>query len=169
MEDQVLAMHVRCPWQRTIKNMQIKLQNSNEGLGVTNVIRKGHWEKECNKKNQDESKLNSEVNVTTIDDFEVDSASFFTSATLNVIITTFLKRNTKNVWYANGRAIDHLIDMSEWFNTFEEILVGKWPVMVANNQKLLVCGVGIIKVPCVINGRWERSLSQVLYMLELKK
>jgi hypothetical protein len=145
------------------------LQNSNEGLGVTNVIRKGHWEKECNKKNQDESKLNSEVNVTTIDDFEVDSASFFTSATLNVIITTFLKRNTKNVWYANGRAIDHLIDMSEWFNTFEEILVGKWPVMVANNQKLLVCGVGIIKVPCVINGRWERSLSQVLYMLELKK
>jgi hypothetical protein len=50
------------------------------------------------------------------------------------------------VWYANGRAIDHLIDMSEWFNTFEEILVGKWLVMVANNRKLWVCGVGIIKV-----------------------
>jgi hypothetical protein len=107
------------------------------------------------------------VNVIAIDDFEVDSASFFTTTTLNVIITNLKKRNTKNVWYANGRAIDHLIDMSEWFNTFEEILVGKWPVMVANNQKLWVCGVGIRKVQCVINGRWERNLSRVLYMLEL--
>ncbi len=44
------------------------------------------------KKNQDESKLKSEVNVTTIDDFEGDSASFFTSATF-VITTTFSKRS----------------------------------------------------------------------------
>lgn len=84
--------------------------------------------------------------MTTTNDSKVDSASFFTSATLNVIITTFLKRNIKNVWYANGKAIDHLTDRSKWFNTFEEVLVGKWPVMVANNQKLWVCGVGIIKV-----------------------
>ncbi len=105
--------------------------------------------------------------MTTNDDFEVDSASFFKSATLNVIIP---KRSTKNVQYANGRATNHLIDMNEWFNTFEEVLVGKWPIMVANNQKLWICGVGIIKVQCVINGRWEKkSLSRVLYMLELKK
>jgi hypothetical protein len=36
--------------------------------------------------------------------------------------------------------------MNEWFNAFEEVIVGKWPVMVANNQKFWVCGVGIIKV-----------------------
>jgi hypothetical protein len=53
---------------------------------------KGHWEKECSKKNQDESKLKSEANVTTIDDFEGDSASFFTSVAF-VIITTFPKRS----------------------------------------------------------------------------
>jgi hypothetical protein len=42
--------------------------------------------------------------------------------------------------------------------------------MVANNQRFWVCGVGIIKIWCVINGKWERrSLSQVLYMLKLKK
>jgi hypothetical protein len=54
--------------------------------------------------------LNNEVNVTTTNDFEADSASFFTNLTLNVIIITFLERSTKNVWYASGRVINHLTD-----------------------------------------------------------
>ncbi len=50
------------------------------------------------------------------------------------------------MWYVDGRAIDHMIDMNEWFNTFEEVLIGKWLVMVANNQKLWVGGMGAIKI-----------------------
>jgi hypothetical protein len=50
LEDQILAMHVRCLYQRTRKTMQIKLQNSNEGLGVTIVIRKGIGRRSVTKK-----------------------------------------------------------------------------------------------------------------------
>ncbi len=54
--------------------------------------------------------------MTATDDSKVDSASFITSATLNVIITTFLKRSIKNVWYANGRATGHLTYRNEWIS-----------------------------------------------------
>jgi hypothetical protein len=37
------------------------------------------------------------------------------------------------VWYVDRGAIDHMTDMSKWFNTFEEVPVGKWPIMVVDN------------------------------------
>jgi len=53
-----------------------------------------------------------------------------------------------------------MTDTSEWFNTFEKVPIGKWPIMVVDNQKLWVGGVGAIKIQCVINGKWEKwSLS----------
>jgi DnaJ-class molecular chaperone len=55
---------------------------------------KGHWEKECRKKNQDESKLKSEVNVTTTNDFQGESPSFLKNTTF-VISTTFSKRSIR--------------------------------------------------------------------------
>jgi hypothetical protein len=57
---------------------------------------KEHWE-ECNKKNQNESKLKSEANVTTTDDSKNEGAYFFTSITF-VIVIVFQDRNaTKNI------------------------------------------------------------------------
>jgi hypothetical protein len=50
------------------------------------------------------------------------------------------------VCYVDEGAIDHMIDMNEWFNTFEEVLVGKWPIVVANNKKLWVGGMATIEI-----------------------
>jgi hypothetical protein len=50
------------------------------------------------------------------------------------------------VCYVDEGAIDHMTDMNEWFNTFEEVLVGKWPIVVANNKKLWVGGMATIEI-----------------------
>jgi hypothetical protein len=71
-------------------------------------------------------------------------------------------------WYANGRVTNHLTYRNEWINTLEEVLVGKWPIKVANNQKLRVCGVGIIKVRFVINGKWEKKNEFVMNLVHVR-
>jgi hypothetical protein len=37
------------------------------------------------------------------------------------------------VWYVDGGAIDYMIDMNEWFDTFEKVPAGKCRIMVADN------------------------------------
>ncbi|KAG0625849.1 hypothetical protein M758_2G084400, partial [Ceratodon purpureus] len=63
-----------------------------------------------------------------------------------------------------------MTDQRGWFSSFSEVAEGRWPVMVADNRKLWVRGVGRIKANCLVNEKWElRVLDQVLYVPALKK
>jgi hypothetical protein len=73
-------------------------------------------------------------------------------------------------WYLDGGTTDHMTDRLEWFTSINEIQQGRWPVMIANNHKLWVRGVGQIMAKCLVDGQWEnRTFKHVLYVPELRK
>jgi hypothetical protein len=63
-----------------------------------------------------------------------------------------------------------MTDRIEWFTEFQRITLGKWPVMIVDNCRLWVCGIGSIKIRCFVDGRWEpRTMARVLYVPKLRK
>ena len=44
--------------------------------------------------------------------------------------------NKGDIWYLDSGATDQMSDKLEWFQNFAEVAMGRWPVMIADNQKL---------------------------------
>ena len=58
-------------------------------------------------------------------------------------------------WYMDRGAIEHMTDHLDWFALLEEIPSGCWPIMIGDNWKLWVWGIGHINVQCLVNGYWH--------------
>jgi hypothetical protein len=52
-------------------------------------------------------------------------------------------------WYLD--ATDHMINRLDWFTSINKVQQGRWPVMIADNRKLWVCGFGQIIAKCLVN------------------
>ena len=58
----------------------------------------------------------------------------------------------------------------DWFATFKPIPRERWPVMIVDNRRLWVRGVGRISITCKIDNHWKpRNIKRVLYVPELRK
>lgn len=70
----------------------------------------------------------------------------------------------------DGGATDHMTDRLEWFDSLKNVPEGRWPVMIADNRRLWVRGVGRIQVKCQLDGVWkQRHIHRVLYVPQLRK
>jgi hypothetical protein len=58
-------------------------------------------------------------------------------------------------WYMDGGTTEHMTDKLEWFASLEAIPQGRWSVMIVDNRRLWVRGVGHIKIRCLIDQNWE--------------
>ena len=130
----------------------------------------GHWERECpnGKKGSDFDKPNEKTTrkgeahaVITEDLDEGESSAFMVHVD---------ECSDDDAWYMDGGATDHMTDRLDWFATFKPVSQGRWPVMIADNRRLWVRGVGRIQIQCEVNGSWyPRDIHHVLYVPELRK
>jgi hypothetical protein len=79
-------------------------------------------------------------------------------------------RPSDDGWYLDGGATDHMTDHLEWFTSITMVQSNCWLVMIVDNRKLWVQGVGSIEVQCKLGDKWEpRVFRRVLYVPDLCK
>jgi hypothetical protein len=104
----------------------------------------------------------NKAHVMESDDFEESDGSTFM-----VYVGEY---QTDDAWYMDGGATNHMTDPLDWFASFRGVPHGRWPVMIADNRQLWVCGVGRINVKCEVDGVWKFHVVQrVLYIPELRR
>ena len=141
-----------------------------------NCRKKGHWANECPEKKEasfkkpDKGKSTSKevnkskANAAVCEESESDSSAFMAFVGENAEV------NKGDIWYLDDGATNHMSDKLEWFQNFEEVAMGQWPVMIADNRKLWVRGYGDIQVRCLMNSHWERqTIKKVLFIPDLRK
>jgi hypothetical protein len=80
------------------------------------------------------------------------------------------EQSVDDAWYMDGGATNHMIDRLDWFDSFTFVPQGHWPVMIVDNRRLWVRGVGSIHIKCLVNKTWEQcTIHRVLYIPEQKK
>ena len=72
----------------------------------------------------------SEANTIVYKESESDSSTFM------AFVRESVEVNKGDIWYLDDGATDHMINKLEWFQNFEEVVMGRWLVIIANNQKL---------------------------------
>ena len=118
----------------------------------------GHWERECPEHKKDKDSDNtinktrsktcdartSEAHAIISEDFEAGDSSAFMA---------YVGENQgDDAWYMDGGATDHMTDHLEWFDSLKNMPEGRWPVMITDNPRLWVRGVGRIQVKCQLDG-----------------
>lgn len=57
----------------------------------------------------------------------------------------------ETTWYVDVGATEYMTNHILWFVAIEEIPIQQWPIMVVDNWKLWVRGIGDIKIKCLVN------------------
>ena len=137
----------------------------------------GHWERECpnGKKEGDFDKPNEKINNNYVETRKGEAHAVITEdldegESSVAFMVNVDECSDDNAWYMDGGAIDHMTDRLDWFATFKPVSQRRWPVMIADNWRLWVRGVGCIQIQCEVNGSWyPRDIHRVLYVPELRK
>ncbi|UYV84244.1 hypothetical protein LAZ67_X001650 [Cordylochernes scorpioides] len=85
--------------------------------------KKGHWWKECYKRKEEQKGQ------------QPSSSSRDDSCAFSAETSAFLAE-TKDSWFADSGATDHMTFRREWFSTFEEIPEGVHPVCLGDGKKI---------------------------------
>lgn len=96
-------------------------------------------------------------------------ASFKVSESCIGISEAMLADHNTQMWYANGGPSKHMSDCRENFMDMREVPNGTWYVLIANDQRLWVRGVGKIHIERWIDEQWHLGyLQEVLYVPKLQ-
>jgi hypothetical protein len=124
--------------------------------------KKGHWEREYlgNKKTGWSSdKTDKSVPSSSVEGkskaHAVVSEEFEDEDDNSALMVFVGDRPSDDRWYLDGGATDHMTDHLEWFTSMTKVQSGHWPVMIVDNRKLWVQGVGSIEVQCKLGDKWE--------------
>ncbi len=122
---------------------------------VDNCATKGHFAKECNKKNNiGKNKFKGFSQVTTIRKIEL------------LVISLSISKICRDAWFINSRASQHLTFQKEVLSTFEEFTLNH-KIYLRDNNIFDVCG----KDTIVFNlpNRISKCVGDVLYVPKLAK
>jgi hypothetical protein len=82
--------------------------------------------------------IKSEANASNNDDTDEYDSTAFMVHSMNI--------DSDDSWYIDGGAIEHMTNRLDWFDSFNEILQGHWPVIIADNRRFWMRGVDNIKI-----------------------
>ena len=85
------------------------------------------------------------------------------------ISKALLAVHSTQTWYADGGASEHMSDCKEYFTDMREVPTGKWSVLIANDQRFWVEGIGKVQIERWVDGQWcSGCLEGVLYVPKLR-
>lgn len=85
------------------------------------------------------------------------------------ISKALLADHSTQTWYADGGASEHMSDCKEYFTDMREVPTGKWSVLITNDQRLWVEGIGKVQIERWVDGQWYSGcLEGVLYVPKLR-
>ncbi|KAG5317910.1 COPIA protein, partial [Pseudoatta argentina] len=127
--------------------------------------KKGHTEKRCYKK-RDDDRTKREINNSTKDD---NTANFGAFMVLNSdFATRVLQNDSKDVWLLDSGASKHMSFHREWFSELDENY--RESVSLSDDSTCEVRGRGVIPIEMFVDGKWlDGKLEDALYIPSLRK